>query len=68
MLITVPVPSFRVCKVILVDPQEARSMENREQWSPFLNCTLIRAWTRESFKYLKEYIDVLVREESGRNL
>jgi hypothetical protein len=41
-------------------------MENREQRSPFLNCTLIRAWARESYnKYLKEYIDVLVREKSG---
>jgi hypothetical protein len=40
-------------------------MENREQWSPFLNCTLIRAWEREGDKYLEEYIDVLVREKSG---
>ena len=25
-------------------------MENREQWSPFLSCTLIRAWARKSDK------------------
>ena len=46
-------------------------MENREQWSPFLSCTLIRAWAREkkkAIKYLEEYIDVLVREKSGRYL
>jgi hypothetical protein len=61
----VPVASFGVCKVVLVDSQKAGSMEDREQWSPFLNYTLIRAWARESYKYLKKYIDVLVREKSG---
>jgi hypothetical protein len=41
LLVAVPVPSFRVRKIVLVDSKKAGSVENREQWSPLLYYALI---------------------------
>jgi hypothetical protein len=68
LLVAVPVPSFRVRNIVFVDSKEARAMENGKQWSPFLYHTLIRASAGDEDRYLKEDIDVLVREKSRRDL
>lgn len=51
LLVAVPLTALRICKILLVEPQKGRAVENGEEGDPFL----------------KEDVDVLVREQARRN-